>query len=140
MVYPLAFDRSDARLFDMPYKWMPQTDPDVIRLRLWPHRSLPRRGFVWFIAATAALLALPLLTQLGTAGLWVLLPFLVAPLAGLWIALQHSYRTGTTAEDLTLTPDLIAAHRSNPRAPAQDWQACSASTSLSGRDNQFGRF
>lgn len=107
----------------MPYQWIPQTDPSVTRLHLWPHRSLPRRGFVGFIAATALLLGLPLLTQLGTPGLWVLLPFLLAPLAGVWIALQHSYRTGSVTEDLTLTRDLITLHRTNPRGPVQDWQA-----------------
>jgi uncharacterized membrane protein len=105
----------------MPYQWISETDPEVIRLRLWPHRSLPQRGFVWFITATALLLALPLITQLGTPGLWVLLPFVLAPLAGVWIALQHSYRI--TTEDLTLTRDMITLHRTNPRGPAQDWQA-----------------
>ena len=105
----------------MPYQRIPQTDPTVTRLRLWPHRSLPKRGFVWFIGATALLLTLPLITQIGTPGLWMLLPFLLAPLAGLWFALQHSYRIVT--EDLTLTRDLITLHRTNPRAAAQDWQA-----------------
>ena len=48
----------------MPYRW---TDHDAApersgavshELVAWPHRSLPRSGFVWFIAATAGLLAL----------------------------------------------------------------------------------
>ena len=107
----------------MPYKWLPQTDPTKARLHLWPHRSLPRRGFVWFIGATSTLLALPLLSQLGTPGLWVLLPFLTAAVAGVWIALQHSYRTGEVTEDLTLTPTLITLQRHNPGRAVQDWQA-----------------
>jgi len=107
----------------MPYQWLPPSAPNEAHLRLWPHRSLPRRGFVGFIAVTAVLLALPLLTQLGTPGLWVLLPFLVAAVAGVWVALQHSYKTGQVTEDLTLTPDLITLHRHNPRGAAQDWQA-----------------
>lgn len=107
----------------MPYKWLPQSDPTEVRLRLWPHRSLSRRGFVLFIAVTSALLALPLMTQLGTPALWVLLPFLVAAVAGVWIALQHSYKTGEVAEDLTLTRDLITLHRRNPGGKVQDWQA-----------------
>ena len=107
----------------MPYQWLPASDTAPTRLRLWPYRSLPRSGFVWFIGATAALLTLHLLTQLGTPALWVLLPFLLAAIAGIWAALQHSYKTGTLTEVLTLTPTTIALHRHNPRAPDQSWQA-----------------
>ena len=107
----------------MPYQWLPPSAPNEAHLRLWPHRSLPRRGFVLFIAVTAVLLALPLLTQLGTPGLWVLLPFLMAAVAGVWVALQHSYRTGQVSEDLTITPDLITLHRHTPRRSDQSWQA-----------------
>ena len=53
----------------MPYEWLKDTQgaPDhsgaplhgaerpLAHLRLWPFRSLPKRGFVWFIGATAAL-------------------------------------------------------------------------------------
>ena len=38
----------------MPYEWLPPRDGET-RLHLWPYRSLPRRGFVWFIGGTAAL-------------------------------------------------------------------------------------
>ncbi|MBC7739288.1 MAG: DUF2244 domain-containing protein, partial [Candidatus Saccharibacteria bacterium] len=95
----------------------------VTRLRLWPHRSLSRRGFAMFIGITAAMLALPLATQIGTPGLWILLAFVAATLGGVWFALQHSYRTGSVTEDLVLTRDLISLHRTNPATPAQDWQA-----------------
>ncbi len=105
----------------MPYEWTQNPAEPTASLRLWPYRSLPKTGFVWFIGATAALLALPLITQLGTPALWVLLPFLLAAVAAIWIALQHSYNTVT--EDLTLTPNLVTLHRHNPRGPDQDWQA-----------------
>ena len=72
---------------------------------------------------TAAMLALPLTTQIGTPGLWILLAFVAATLAGVWFALQHSYRTGFVTENLTLTRDRITLHRTNPVTPAQDWQA-----------------
>ncbi|WP_245008504.1 DUF2244 domain-containing protein [Paracoccus marcusii] len=39
-------------------------------MTLWPHRSLPKRGFVWFIGTTATLLLLPILAVLGTQVLW----------------------------------------------------------------------
>jgi uncharacterized membrane protein len=107
----------------MPYKWTSDPHPPAASLRLWPYRSLPKTGFVWFIGATALLLTLPLISQLGTPGLWVLLPFLLAAIAGIWIALQHSYRTGAVTEELTLTRDLITLHRHTPRRPDQSWQA-----------------
>lgn len=107
----------------MPYQWIPQTEPGVQRLRLWPHRSLSRRGFAGFFGITAALLTLPLMTQLGTAGLWVLLGFMAVTLGGLWMALQHSFKTGRVTEDLVLTRETITLHRTNPVGPTQDWQA-----------------
>jgi uncharacterized membrane protein len=107
----------------MPYEWTPDAPPPAASLRLWPYRSLPKTGFVWFIGATAILLTLPLISQLGTPGLWVLLPFLLAAITGIWVALQHSYRTGDVTEELTLTRDLITLRRLTPRRPDQSWQA-----------------
>ena len=105
----------------MPCKWIPQTDSATSALRLWPHRSLTSAGFVWFIGVTAALLALPLLTQLGTAGLWVLLPFLGAAVGGIWLALRLSNRTDS--EELTLSPTAVRLVRHSPGRQDQVWQA-----------------
>jgi len=107
----------------MPYQVTPSPQESSYHLRLWPYRSLPKTGFVWFIGATSILLTLPLISQLGTPGLWVLLPFLLAAITGVWVALQHSYRTGAVSEDLTLTCDMITLHRHTPRRPDQSWQA-----------------
>jgi uncharacterized membrane protein len=104
----------------MPYQWRPD-EGEIRHLHLWPHRSLPPQGFVWFIGGTAALFALPLITQLGTAGLWMLLPFLLSALAAIWVALRQSYKLVT--EDLTLSRDLIAVKRHSPRGKDQSWQA-----------------
>ena len=48
----------------MPCQWLPATD-DAAHLHLWPHRSLPRRGFVGFFGLTAALGAVPLVGTFG---------------------------------------------------------------------------
>lgn len=88
----------------MPYEWLPP-DGATRRLRLWPHQSLSTHGFVWFVGATALLLAVPLIALLGTAVLWGLLPFLVLAVAGLWAALRRSWRDREITEVLTLTPD-----------------------------------
>lgn len=105
----------------MPYEFLTST-PTETRLHLWPHRSLPKRGFAGFIALTAALIAVPLFSLLGKPALWVMLPFLAAAVAGVWVALQRSYRDGEIVEDLHLTPDLVTLTRHGPRGRRQDWQ------------------
>ena len=93
------------------------------RLVLWPHRSLPPRGFAIFIMLTYGLFMLPLMALLGTAALWGLLPFLLGALGLTWYFLQRSYRDGTLREELTLWDDRVELVRINPRGPRQSWQA-----------------
>ncbi len=105
----------------MPYEWQDRTGGRI--LRAWPYRSLPRKGFVWFIGVTAGLSALPLLALLGNAMLWALLPFMLAALGGVWWAIGRSYRSGTTLEVLDLSPDRLRLTRSDPGRPNRIWQA-----------------
>lgn len=124
----------------MPLEWVtpPNRAPDysgalscaatnsgtpICELHLWPYRSLPKRGFVWFIGATSALVALPLLIAVGSPILWGLLPFIMLAVGGVWYALNRSYQDGAILEELTLWPDRITLIRHNPRAPDQTWQA-----------------
>lgn len=106
----------------MPYQWLPPSD-DGQHLHLWPYRSLPRRGQVWFLGATLALIAVPLLAVLGSPVLWGLLPFFALAVAGMWYALNRSFRDAEIVEDLTLTPDQVTLIRHGPRGRRQDWQA-----------------
>ncbi len=106
----------------MPYEWLPPTG-DQQRLHLWPYRSLPRRGMVWFLGGTAVLIAVPLLGLIGSPILWGLLPFLLATIAAIWWALERSFRDAEIVEDLTLTPDLVTLTRHGPRGKRQEWQA-----------------
>ena len=77
----------------MPYQWLPSPSDDAPpRLRLRPHGSLSAPGFVWFIGATALLIALPALTVLGSKVLWGLLPFLLGAVAAIWLALRKNQR------------------------------------------------
>ena len=108
----------------MPYEWShPEKPHPGKQLRLWPHRSLPRKGFVAFIGGTAVLIALPLLTVLGTPVLWGVLPFLVVTVSGLYWALQRSYRDGEILETLTFDGDCLHLERFGPRGKRQEWQA-----------------
>lgn len=109
----------------MPYEWTaPRTEADTDRtLSLWPHRSLPRRGFAAFVLATFTLITVPLYPLLGTAVLWGLLPFLLMAVAGMWWALEHSYRSARLTEVLTIAPEEVHLVRTNPRGDVQEW-AC----------------
>ena len=106
----------------MPYEWLPP-EGDNHRLHLWPYRSLPRQGMVWFLGGTALCIVVPLLGLLGTPVLWGLLPFLLAALAAIWWALERSFRDGEIVEDLAISDELVTLTRHGPRGKRQDWQA-----------------
>lgn len=106
----------------MPYEWTPPQGADqAIRLSIWPHRSLPRRGFAAFLMATFALITIPLYPLLGTFVLWGLLPFMLLAMGGIWWALESSYRSARLSEVLTIAPDAVHLRRINPRGDAQEW-------------------
>lgn len=104
----------------MPYEWHPTQTGQ--QLRLWPHRSLPKQGFAVFILATSGLLSLPLFTLLGTKTLWALLPFLIAAVVAIWIALQRSYKDGEILELLEMSAQTLRLTRHGPRGRIQTWE------------------
>jgi len=109
----------------MPYEWTPEPphqQPDW-QLSLWPYRSLLRKDFVLFIGATALLVSLPLITLLGQAVLWALLPFFGLMIAGVWYALHVSYRRGEVLEELTVDDTNAHLTRHNPKGDVQEWEA-----------------
>ena len=109
----------------MPYEWSsppPHSTPDW-SLSLWPYRSLLRRDFVLFMGATAAIIALPLIVVIGSAVLWGLLPFFAIAFAGLWMALNATYRSGEVLEELEVTADTARLTRHDPDGKRRDWTA-----------------
>jgi len=109
----------------MPYEWTPDTPHDQPnwQLSLWPYRSLLRKDFVLFIGGTAALVSLPLLTLIGKAVMWGLLPFFGLMIAGVWYALHVSYRRGEVLEELTVDASRAQLIRHNPKGDTQEWEA-----------------
>ena len=95
----------------------------VLAVRLWPHSSLSPRGFVWAIGLAYGLLSIPLLALLGTAALWGILPFALAAVALLWLALKRSWRDRTILETFELTHDAARLTRRDPDGRARDWEA-----------------
>jgi uncharacterized membrane protein len=106
----------------MPYEWT-TISPDTRKLRLWPYRSLSAKGFVLFIGGTATFISLPLLSVLGSPVLWGLLPFFVAAVGGMYLALQRSYRDAEITEELLLSPALAELQRHGPRGQHRHWAA-----------------
>lgn len=75
------------------------------------------------IGIVAAGLALSLVPFLGTSVVWGLLPFLLAALAGLYLAFRRSFADGRLTEELRLWPDLITVVRTEPRGTKRRWHA-----------------
>ena len=95
----------------MPHHWSDTPEGPVV-LTLTAHRSLPPKGFAAVILITVAFLTLPLLSVLGTAVLWWMLPFLAAAVWALWAALRRSYKDGEVSEVLTRAGDVLTlTHR-----------------------------
>ena len=98
-------------------------DLPLHQIAIWPYRSLPRTGFVWFIGCTAALISLPLFTLIGSPVLWGLLPFLMLAVAAIWWALERNYSDGDITECLTIWPDKMTLVRQGPRNKQARWDA-----------------
>ncbi len=109
----------------MPYEWSTTENAagPARRLRLWPYRSLPRKGFAIFVLVTFALITLPLYPLLGTVLLWGLLPFLLLAVAGVWWALERSYRDARLSEELTIDRDEAHLLRVEANGQRREW-AC----------------
>ena len=106
----------------MPYRWTTDdpTRPDQ-ELKLWPHNSLPPKGFAAFILATFTLATLPLYGLLGTALLWGMLPFFLVALAGMYYALRRNEADRRILEVLTISREDLHLTRYNPKGDTQDW-------------------
>ena len=115
----------------MPLEWSEERGapdetgaPSRVRvLSLWPYRSLSNRGFAWFIGTTCALVAVPLLTLLGSPVIWFLLPFFAVTVGLTWVLLRRSWRTGDLVEELRLAPGQIRLDRRDPDGTRRDWEA-----------------
>lgn len=105
----------------MPYEWSSSAEGEA-QLTLRPHSSLTARGFVAFIAVTAALMALPLLAVLGSAVLWGVLPFLLAAIGAVWWALQRNWRDRAITETLLIGDERTELLRQD-RTGLRRWQA-----------------
>ena len=93
----------------------------VTTIELWPYNSLKPKGFVFFLGATFALIALPLFNVLGTKVFWGLFPFLFLTLTGIWFALRKSLSDRQILEQLTLYKDELVLIRQDPNGEQKEW-------------------
>jgi len=96
----------------------------LARVMLRPNRSLSRRGLAWLLLIAWLFLLVPAVPLLGSAALWVMLPFLLFVLLALWISIEANNRDGRElCEELTLWRDLITVQRHARRKAPQNWHA-----------------
>ena len=103
----------------MPYHWTETQDSQT--LTLWPHRSLPIRGFVGVFGSIFILAMRPLFGLIGTSLLWGMLPFVLITLTGLYFAFMHTYRTGDAREVLVIGSEETTLKHTPHKGPALDW-------------------
>ncbi|WP_372571080.1 DUF2244 domain-containing protein [Ruegeria jejuensis] len=104
----------------MPYRWTTSSDTHA-ELRLWPHNSLPPKGFAATVLGIFALATIPLIMLLGSILLWGILPFVLLAVAGIWWALQINYRSRRILEVLTLSDADAHLIRHDPGGSVQEW-------------------
>ena len=93
------------------------------------------RGFGWFIGATSAMLALPLLAVLGSAIVWVLLGFFLLTIWGVWRAIMANKAARTMHEELHLTASEVRLEHIPPSGPVKTWAANPAWVTLHKRQD-----
>ena len=92
----------------MPYEWKTSPTARTQELRLWPHQSLPPKGFAAFILTTFTLILIPTLPLLGTP--W-----------GMYFALQGNYKSRQIEEVFTLTDDTVHLTHTTPKGDVKEW-------------------
>jgi uncharacterized membrane protein len=108
----------------MPYQWTTEPHhPTALELHLWPHNSLPPKGFAAMVLSFYLFATIPLYPLLGTLVFWGILPFMLAATAALYYALQRNRKDRQIHEVLTLTQARTRLERDNPRGPRQEWES-----------------
>ncbi|MDG1168740.1 MAG: DUF2244 domain-containing protein [Sulfitobacter sp.] len=106
----------------MPYEWTTAPDSAAQQMRLWPHQSLPARGFAAFILTTFTMILIPTLTLLGTVLLWGMLPFVMMAVIGVYIALQSNHKSRQIEEVLTIDSQNARLTHTTPKGEVKEWQ------------------
>ena len=74
-----------------------------------------------FILTTFTLISIPVLPLLGSPILWGLLPFTLAAVWGVYVALQRNHKARLIEEELVLEKTTAHLTRTNPKGEVQKW-------------------
>ncbi|WP_417249824.1 DUF2244 domain-containing protein [Celeribacter sp.] len=116
----------------MPYLWtpahtapMPEVAPPdgapLLRLEVWPHRSLPSKGFSATILGMFFLGLIPVVPFIGTTAFWILLLCMMGALAALWVALRRSDRD-LLHEEVSIWRDRLELTHWSAKGERFDWK------------------
>ncbi|MFK7837473.1 MAG: DUF2244 domain-containing protein [Sulfitobacter sp.] len=105
----------------MPYEWKTPPHAATQQMRLWPHQSLPPRGFAAVVLATFTMILIPTFTLLGTVLLWGMLPFVLMAVAGIYFALQSNHKSRRIEEVLILDKDQAHLTHTTPKGEVKEW-------------------
>lgn len=100
----------------------PQSPP-LLRLTLWPHRSLDRKFLLWIMLGATAVLTIPLIPVLGSKAIYVLGGFALLDLALLYGLIGLTYRSGRVREIVQIWPDRLRIERIEPAGARLHWDA-----------------
>lgn len=110
-------------LSSAPCLWNTETDDPVIKLTLWPNRSMHPEGLGVVLWIVGIGFSLPLIALMGSPVGWGMLPFFMAVLVGLYIALSKNYLDGRLNEVLHIGSGLITIERTEANGEKTCWQA-----------------
>jgi uncharacterized membrane protein len=89
---------------------------------LVPHRSLPPKGFLLFMAAISVVTFMAGL-MFWRLGAWPVMGFLGLDVVLIWVAFHLNYRAARTIEEVSVAVSEITVRRRLPDGREQEWRA-----------------
>ncbi len=100
-----------------------ENSPQLLKLKLWPNRSLSTKGFVITMLVTGVGLAIPIIPLFNNKIGLALIPFAFFTFLILFISFIMNYRYGKMYEELTISSNLIEVKRVNSNGTIKKWSA-----------------
>lgn len=95
-------------------------DKPLFEATLYPHRSLPQRGF-WLLLGAVAAVSFTMGLVFAAAGAWPILGFFGLDVALFYLAFRMNYRAGQLFEHIQLFENEIRIRRVHPNGRVQSW-------------------
>jgi len=95
----------------------------LLKIKLWPNRSLSYKGFVFTMIITGIGLTIPIVPILGNNVGLAIIPFALMTFVFLFFSFVVNYRYGKMYEELTISSNLIEIKRVNSDGTIKKWSA-----------------